>query len=292
MYLEVGKIPVHEGTWASRTYSDKNPLMGVPLAYYCKSTLPFRQVPRDLDQLVAQRGRGQSGVNYTNLDGTPRGTAWASLPILYDNCWDYGAFLLGAGARYDYAFGVSTGSTGAPVPGPDTNGSLGLHARLGFAPTAALKLHVSFARGAYLFDEVQAFLPVNARARDYAQTVVGGSVEWGWRHLTINSEVFHNQFETPVRSGGLGSVAGYFESVYTVSPGWYVAGRFDAMRFASVTTSSGTQTWDENVQRLEGGVGYHASRDLLLKAVGQVYERGNDWQWKGLLPALQMSFRY
>jgi len=50
--------------------------------------------------------------------------------------------------------------------------------------------------------------------------------------------------------------------------------------------------WDENVQRVETGLGHHLTRDLLVKAVAQVYERGDGWEWKSLLPAAQLSFRY
>lgn len=292
MYLEAGKIPVHEGTWAPRTYSDKNPLLGVPFAYYYKSTLPSRQVPRDLDQVLAQRGRGQASVNYTNTDGSPRGAAGPSLQMLYDNCWDYGAYLLGAGTRFDYAFGITTGAPAAPVPGPDTNRQPSVHAKVGFAPVAALKLHVSAAHGAYLGDDVQAYLPSGASARDYEQTLWGLSAEWGWRHLTVYSEVFRNHFDTPVRPAGLASTAWYLEGAYTLHPGWYTAARYDVMRFDEVPTSTGMQTWDENVQRLEAGFGHHLTRELLVKAVAQVYARDDGWEWKSMLPAVQVSFRY
>jgi hypothetical protein len=292
MFLQVGKIPVHEGTWAPRTYSDRNPLLGVPFAYYYKSTLPSRQIPIDLKQLVSFRGQGQVGVNYTDPDGTPRGNPAPSLQILYDNCWDYGAFLLGASTRFDYAFGVTTGAPAAPVPGPDTNHEMGLHARFGFAPVPSLHLHVSAGHGAYLGDEVQAYLPAGAHARDYSQTVWGLSGEWGWRHLTVYSELFRNHFETPIHSPGLDNTAWYLESVYKFIPGWYVAGRYDVMRFDEVTVSSGPTTWDENVQRVESGVGHHLTRDLLVKVVAQVYKRSDGWELESMLPAAQLSFRY
>jgi len=283
---------VHEGTWAPRTYSDKNPLLGVPFAYYYKSTLPYRMVPLDLDQLLSQRGNGQSGVYYTNSDGSPRGTPWSPLPILYENCWDYGAYLMGAGARFDWAFGLTMGSTGAPVTGPDTNGDIGVHAKLGYAPLPGLGLHVSAARGAYMWDEVNQWLPTGKRARDYAQTVFGASAEYGWRRLTVHSEIFHNDFETPVYADGLDALSWYAESSYKFLPGWYVAGRYDAMLFSEVPSVSGPVTWDQNIERVEAGLGYHATRELLVKAVGQVYRRDAGWEWKSLLPGVQVSFRY
>jgi hypothetical protein len=167
-----------------------------------------------------------------------------------------------------------------------------LHAKLGYAPLPGLGLHVSFARGAYMWDEVQPWLPVGKRARDYAQTVVGGSVEYGWRLLTVHGEVFHNNFETPVHADGLDALSWYAESSYKFLPGWYVAGRYDTMRFSQVPSTGGSISWDQNIERVEGGLGYHATRELLVKAVGQVYRREAGWEWKSLLPGVQVSFRY
>ena len=118
------------------------------------------------------------------------------------------------------------------------------------------------------------------------------SAEWGWRHLTVYSELFRNHFDTPVRPAGLGSTAWYLEGAYTLHPGWYTAARYDVMRFDEVLTSSGMQTWDENVERLEAGFGHHLTHELLVKLVAQVYARSDGWEWNSMLPAAQVSFRY
>jgi hypothetical protein len=200
LYLEAGKIPVHMGTWAPRTYSNRNPLVGIPLAYYYRSTLPFKMMPLDLDDLLSRRGHGQQGTRYTNPDGSPRGASWGMTPLLYDNCWDYGAYFLGSSHRFDGALGVTFGPPGAPAMGPETNGSVALNAKVGWAPTPGLALHVSFARGAYLTYEVAPYLPAGRTVEDYAQTLWVGSVDWGYGHAAIVGEVFASHFETRTRT--------------------------------------------------------------------------------------------
>jgi hypothetical protein len=249
-------------------------------------------MPIDLDQLVAHKGEGQSGVNYTDPDGSPRGTRWSTMPMMYDNCWGYGAYTIGSTARFDWAAGVTLGSPGAPVDGPDTNSGVALHGKLGFAPVAGLALHLSLARGAYLAEDVVPYLPPGARLEDYAQSLVGGSVEWGFRKLTLHSELFWNHCETPLRSSGLASTSAYLEAVYKFLPGWYAAGRFDTVRFEAVETSTGRETWDQNTDRIELGVGYHVSRELMVKAVGQLNDTGSGFDVDQMLPALQVSFKY
>lgn len=291
IYLEAGKTPVHDGTWAPRTYSNKNPLLGVPLAYYYKSSLPNKQMPVDLAQLVAQRGRGQRGVAYYDAGGL-RGSFWSSNPMLYDNCWDYGAYVMGAGSRFDWLAGVSLGAPGVPVAGPDTNGDVGLHLKLGYAPVPSLELHVSAAHGGYLSREVERYLPAGKSAEDYDQTLFVGSLEWGWRHLTVNSEIFFNHFETPLKSDGLGNTSYYIETLYKFSPGWYAALRWDEMRFGKVQSGGTEVTWDQDIRRSEVGVGYYVTRELLIKAIGQLTDSGHGWRHQDLLPAVQVSFTY
>jgi len=292
LYFEVGKIPVHTGTWGPRTYSNRNPLVGIPLAYYYKSTLHATMMPRDLDDLLSRRGTGQQGVFYTNLDGSPRGEKYASLPMMYDNCWDYGAFVLGSSHRFDYALGATLGAPGAPVNGPDTNSGVSVHAKVGMAPVTGLALHLSFAHGAYLSRDVEPYIPAGARIEDYAQTLWGASAAWGWRHLSLRGEAFANRFDTPLRADGLGHTSYYLEGSYVFLPGWYAAMRYDAMRFERVEGSSGPVTWDENLQRVEAGVGYHATRELLVKAVAQMNAFAAGWDIDRILPALQISFAF
>jgi hypothetical protein len=290
LYMEAGKIPVHLGTWAPRTYADRNPLVGVPLAYYYRSTLPFRMMPNDLEDLLAARGRGQRGVVYTNADGSPRGGTWGLMPILYDNCWDYGAFLLGSSHRFDAALGVTLGPPGAPAMGPETNGSVAWNAKVGWAPVPALAVHLSFARGAYLTREVAPYVPAGRRVEDYAQTLLGASATWNLSHTSFVAEAFSNHAETPLRAAGLASLSYYVEGKHRFAAGWYAAARWDEIRFETVDSAAGPVTWDQNVRRIEAGIGYHVSRELQVKAVAQVNDTGAGFDFDRMLPAVQTAF--
>ncbi len=281
VFLEVGKIPIHDGVWAPNTYSNVNPLVSIPLAYFYRSSLRRRQMPADLDDLLAQRGRGQRDV------GGPGGYEPA-LPILYDNCWDYGAYVIGSGTRYDYAIGATVGAPSAPVTGADTNGRPSLHARFGFAPTTGLRLHGSVARGPYLDDVVAPLLPAGKRARDYAQQLWIASLQWDYAYLSVKAEGFWNHWETPLRADGLANTSYYAMATYKFYPGWYGAVRYDTLRFEEVDSVDGSVNWDDNIQRVEVGVGYRMTRELLVKAVGQVTDAGGGWDH--VLPAMQLAY--
>ena len=292
IFLEAGLIPVHDGVWASQTYSDKNPLIAIPLAYYWKSSMHAWQMPVDLDQLLSQRGRGQFGPVYQDSTGI-RGRAYHSMPILYDNCWNYGAYSIGTFWRLEYALGLTVGSPGDPVASTDTNDDLAVHAKIGYAVTPGLRMYASWAQGAYLADAVTPYVPAGKTINDYNQTVWVGSAQYQWRHFFVLTEFFYNHYETPLRDEGLAQTSFYVQGVYTFRPGWYVAARYDELRHEKVQDSSGsTVTWDDNVHRIEAGLGYHVSRELLAKFVLQNTDTGNGWTSDTLLPAIQLSYSF
>jgi hypothetical protein len=63
------------------------------------------------------------------------------------------------------------------------------------------------------------------------------------------------------------------------------------MRFNEVTNSLGQNvTWDAPVDRVETGINYHVSRELVIKGVAQ-FTNLDDTEWK-LIPGVQMSFSF
>jgi hypothetical protein len=291
VFVEAGLIPVNDGIWASHTYSNKNPLVGLPTAYYWKTSLSATSVPVDLDQLLSMRGRAQQyGVNYTDSTGTVRGKRYASSPILYDNCWNYGLYSLGTLGPVEFAFGVTMGTASSAIQGSDTNENLAIHGKIGYAFTPGFKLWLSGTRGAYFDRVVKPYLPAGKTVNDYFQNLYGVSADWKCWRLWLMGEYWWNHWDTPVREDGLGNQSYYVQAVYSFLPGWDASARYDAMRFAEVEDSAGNvMTWDENVERWETGVGYHVSRELILKAVAQFTNTGEEWD---LIPAVQASFAF
>jgi hypothetical protein len=289
IFLEAGLIPLQDGIWASHTYSNKNPLIGIPMAQYWKTSMSATMIPTDLDQLLAMRGRGQHGFVYADSNGV-RGKPYATSPIVYDNCWNYGAFSLGTVGRVEYAVGVTVGAPAAAVSGSDTNDDLTLHAKVGYAVTPGFKVWVTGVRGAYLDRVVQDYLPAGKSVNDYYQKLFIVSADWKVWRLSFMGEAYLNHFDTPIRPEGLSNHSYYVQGVYSPLPGWDVAVRYDTMLFEDVVSGAGeVVTWDKDYRRVEGGVGYHVSRDLFLKGVVQA--TGDDEEWTAI-PALQVSFSF
>jgi hypothetical protein len=291
VFVEAGRIPIHDGAWASRTYSDKNPLIGIPLAYYWHSTLSYRMMPADLAALVAQRGGGQAGVFYADADG-PRGTAWSSAPMLYDNCWDQGLFVLGKQGKVEYSLGTTVGAPSSPVKGTDTNDNLAIHAKLGFAVGDWMKTRVSYAAGAYLWDDVAPYLPAGKSVNDYYQRLWVLSTELSRDRYLLHAEFFANHYETPLRADGLGNRSFYLEGCAKLWPGSYVTVRYEELSFEEVQSGGENLSWDQNVRRIEAGAGYNVSRELRLKAVVQMYDLGSGFASETAYPAVQASLKF
>ena len=88
----------------------------------------------------------------------------------------------------------------------------------------------------------------------------------------------------------LGSRTWYLETKVRLLPGLYLAARGDQLKFSTVHGSTGPDTWDADVSRVELGVGYTVRRGLLIKASVM-----NNWRDGGAvrespLAALQASF--
>jgi hypothetical protein len=96
--LQVGLIPSTVGNWGPRTYSDQNPLVGVPLVQNHHSAL-VPDSPQDVDSLRVERDRRSQG----------------GLPILYDNCWNTGVEWFGQAGAFDWSVAALSGSTTLPT---------------------------------------------------------------------------------------------------------------------------------------------------------------------------------
>jgi hypothetical protein len=268
IHLEVGKIPLHMGAYPNRSYAPKNSLIGAPLMYQYHTDLRTDQVPVRGDDIVANRGRGYrtsymspglTGVGYT--DGH-------AVPVLYENCWDFGAVVLGTAAPLEFALGVTNGTAASPVMSDNNDGKQAL-ARLGFAPAPWLRAGVSGSRGPYLNKTLDEDLPPGRTADDYMQNLAAADLELSYGHGVLYSEFLRSWFESPF-VGDLALKAWYVEGKWTVLPGWYLAARFDRMIFDDVSLSTGgVAGWDADLWKREVGIGFKPSTRLVAKLVHQ-----------------------
>jgi hypothetical protein len=275
LHLMAGKIPWPIGTWAPRTYSNKNPLVGTPLMYQYHSTLLWYDLPADADQLLALAGTGQYGVGYA-FPGGARGMA-----VVDDSYWDVGAVLTGSARPFEFAAGAVSGVPGWGTTSIDDNAGKCVLGRLGLAPAPILRIGVSGAYGPYLQESLDPALPAGKDANDYHQRLVMADASLEFGHVTLIAEAFTNTWENPTL-GDLDVEGGYAEAKVTLAAGFHAAGRVDALRFSDIVDSGGfARTWDRDIDRIEAGLGYRFDRNVLAKLVWQ----GNTWRAHGAAPA-------
>ena len=264
LHVMAGKIPNPIGTYPARTYSNKNPLLGMPLIYQYHTSFRGDILVPDLDGLLSEAGRGQYGVDYVPGDG-----GWRGMPIIYDFCWDVGIVALGSIRPIEFSLGATNGTPSNSQPGRDNNGDKSIMGRLGIAPIPSLRLGVSASTGAYMGDDLEPSLPVGTSAERYDQTLFMADAEWAFDRVELRGEGILNTWETP-NLGDL-TVRGYYvEGKYSFGVGAFVAARLDQLLFDDVQGTTGPpRPWDDDVRRFEGGVGYRFDRHVLAKAVYQ-----------------------
>lgn len=261
--VQAGKIPWPIGTWAPRTYSDRNPLIGAPLLYQYHSSLAWSDVPADVDALLAAAGQGATGLGYTGSD------ADRGMPIVDDSYWDVGVTVTGSRRPLEYAVSVMAGAPGWGSTMEDDNSGKTVAGRVGVQPHPALRVGVSGAIGPYLGDWVRHALPPGRVANDYDQRLLMADAEFSLGPLDLRAEGADNVWETSF-AGDLGVRSGYIEGRIALASGAFLAGRWDELRFDDVADSSGTvRSWDANVSRVEAGIGYRFTRDVVGKTTWQ-----------------------
>jgi hypothetical protein len=263
LHAVAGKMPWPIGTYAPRTYSNQNPLIGTPLMYQYHTTLVWYDIPPNADALLNTSGSGQFGVNY---EGYAMGRGMA---LIDDSYWDVGGAVVGSLRPMEFAFGAVAGTPGWGSTSQDDNNGKSLLGRVGCAPLPGVRLGVSGAYGPYLIDKLNPALPAGRTVGDYHQKLGMADAEFLFGHVEARAEGARNVWETPT-VGDLRVTGGYVELKYSLPIGAFMAGRWDALRFGEIADSTGAKRpWDSNVNRLEAGAGYRLNRDAVAKVVYQ-----------------------
>ncbi len=262
-HVLAGKIPWAVGTYAPRSYSTRNPLIGTPLMYQYHTTLLWYEIVPSADALLATAGSGQYGVNYFGF------SEGFGMPVVDDSYWDVGVTVTGSERPLEYALGITAGTPGWGSTTKDENSGKTILARIGLAPLPSLRLGVSGAYGPYLVKELGSQLSPGQDVNDYHQKLGMVDFEWTVGHVELRAEGARNVWETPT-VGDLDVTTGYVELKYSFPFGAFAAGRLDGMRFGEIADSTGAQrSWDSDVTRWEVGGGYRIDHNVKAKLVYQ-----------------------
>lgn len=271
LHVLAGKLPWAIGTWGPRTYSNRNPLIGIPLMYQYHSSLLWYEVVPSADVLLAAAATGQYGVNYF---GYAEGRG---MPIVDDCYWDVGLTVTGSRRPLEYALGVTAGTPGWGSTMQDENSGKTVLGRLGVAPLPGVRFGVSGAYGPYLVAGLQPLMPSGRSVNDYRQKLVMADLELLVDRVELRAEGARNTWETPT-VGDLEVKSAYAELKYAFGFGAFLAGRWDVLRFGEIAASGGGRyRWDSDVSRIEAGVGYRFTPEVVGKVVHQRTRLENEY---------------
>ncbi len=97
-------------------------------------------------------------------------------------------------------------------------------------------------------------------------------------HVVVRGEVVGSRWDVPFQNGDptlpLDALGTSLETRVALTPRWSMSVRGDRLGFSRVTAADGVvRTWDANVLRVEGAVGYLVRRNVRLKA-------GYQYNWR------------
>jgi hypothetical protein len=251
--LHVGLIPTPVGTFAERTYSDKNPLVGTPLVHNHHTSLNPTQTQNSVDDLLAARDvRDRMG-----------------LPVIYDNCWNTGVETFGQIGPIDWSFAAVSGSMTKPTREQMKQAPQGT-GRIGWWGGPGLQVGASGWVGPYLWEDMAGItFPEGKSSNDFLNAGAGGDLHVASRYVDVYSEAYWSRWKHPGLPV-LTAVSGYLEAKYKFATRWYGAGRAEFFEPSEVTSGTGAvTTWDYPVRRLEYGLGFRPHRRVLTKLVAQ-----------------------
>ncbi len=277
LFLEMGKLSTTFGSYGPRAYSNHNPLLTTPLTHHYFTSLRAAQLPLDNTDLLKSWGQGNASL-FTGFSGGGNPAPRAGLPIIYDGCWDTGVRAFGSLWRLEYSLGLTHGTLSDPKQtGVDNNEGKQVITRVAAVPFVGLVVGTSFARGAYLDASVaNALKPLGKKPEDFVQEAFGFDAAYEIGHFKVLGELVLNRWEMPriVDVQGnptdLTCTGWYVEGRYAFLPGWYGAVRYDRITFGKIADKAGQAvSWDDDIWRVEGGLGYYFWDGVLCKVIVQ-----------------------
>jgi hypothetical protein len=286
--IQAGRIPPTFGAMSKSSYGSGNILIGQPLAYQYLSSIKPDALPATADDLLRMRGRGW-------LSTFPVGdtTLGPGLPIVNTSRWDTGVQAHGITGMLEWTGAVTAGSLSDPRF-QDNNAGRQVAGRAVLRPTAATAFGVSASRGAWLNRTVEELASGSTMSRSQ-QVAFGGDGEFSAGPFLVRGEVIRATWEMPAfgalqLGGPLVAISSLIEGRYKIAPGFYVALRGDRLDYSKVKGTAGMTDWDAQTSRVETGVGYSLTRNVIVKGVWQMNRRDGGRVRKDGLFAAQVMY--
>lgn len=238
------------GNFPARNLSTQNPLYGYPVPYFYRTSLRSNAAPTSAAAVLAGRGQGP-GMGQAG-------------PALYQT---YALRHAHLGRKGRVVFGLQNGAQ-SNSENVTQNDDFGFIARASVTPTPAWTLGVSGSVAGYLNQNVTGLAP-GETPEDFDQELLGFDIEYARGKWRLFAEGLWSDWEVSSLmgvGGELGSFGWYLEGTYQASPKLFLAGRYSTIEFDDIPNGAGGQTpWDFDADRIEVGVGYRPTINVLAK---------------------------
>jgi hypothetical protein len=288
--LQAGKFGHPFGQFLTRNYADQNPLIGFPLMYTHRTTIRSNQLPANGYDFLRWQAREQPLPGYT--PGSDTGSGW--LPLI-NFAYPTGVMAFGSIPKADYRFALVNSSLANPLNVARSGQHPQWVAAGGITPFQRFRLGASFATGPYLDASVRSQLPPGTFWRDFTQRAFGADVQLTLRHVELQGELMFTNFNVPGISQRLGAAGYFIELKHTLTPRWFLAGRWNQLYFDRIRSGIAygeRPRFDNNRYSLEFGVGYHLSEKLLVKGSYQFNRTVTALEPRDDMVGIQLVYRF
>ena len=289
--VQAGRIPPVFGAAGRRIYASDNVLIGYPLAWQYLTVLRSDAVPWNGNELIYARDVQGGETNYTvGAEGYAHGVPLATA-FRYDTGVE--ARLGNEYTRASIAAAVTAGTISSPGA-RKTNGGPQVSGRAAFRPLVGLVLGASIAQGTFVADTVQRELPAFASDGHYTQRSLGADAEYSLGHFLARAELVSARWRLPALGAPaldrpLWASGISIEGRYRLMPGLTAGARVDHLAFSRVRGTYEELAWDAPVSRVEAGLAWKATRNVIVRGTVQHDTRQRGRVQSATLPALQVT---
>src|SRR5579859_1052526 len=280
--LQFGKFATVVGSWVQRHDSWQNPLITAPLPYENLTPVSYDDVPSSPADFLARRHVPDDKESW--------------LPVIWGPAYTIGWSIFGALAKFDYSLDLKNASISSHPESWELNSSFWRYptvsGRFGFRPGPAWNLGISLSEGPYLTTEARTALPMGKGINDYEQYTFGYDIGYAFRQWQLWGEVFLTRFQVP-NVGNADLASYYIEAKYKITAGLFAAARWNQELFGTVADGTGgTQTWGNDMYRIDLALGYRFTRHLQGKVQYSFGHRSTSLQQGEQLVAAQVTVKF
>jgi len=266
--VQVGQFAPLFGGFLGRQGDWESALINYPLTYENVTSISDAGVAPNATAFAARR----------QLSDGPRKVIWNS--AIWAPAYLRGAAVFGAVGDFDYAVNLMNAAPSSRGLLWDDNdwGHPTTYLRLGYAPSAAWHIGVNASHGPYFRPHLAARLPAGTNVDDFQQLLLGLEAKWVWRRWEVWGELWRVRFDVPNVDDDAVYWTGFIEGRYQLNARWWLAARWNAETYEQIRTENGREDWDNDVYRLDVGLGWRWSRHAQLKAQYSFQEQDATFQ--------------